>query len=112
MIAVATTLANGALGGLLAPGVPVAQETSSILGPGGAPVVKEVVKKAPSAIGGVLNAVKDALPLEATMEQALKVARIVYHLGIGTAGAAFLWHELFGNSAMAEAQKRSEFEST
>lgn len=36
-----------------------------------------------------MNAVKDALPEEATMDQALKVARIIYHLGIGTAGASF-----------------------
>jgi hypothetical protein len=30
------------------------------------------------------------------VEQAMKVAHIVYHLGLGTGGAAFLWHELFG----------------
>lgn len=66
------------------------------MGPEGQPVVKEVLKKAPSAIGSVVNAVKDALPEEATMDQALKIARIVYHLGLGTGGAAFLWHELFG----------------
>lgn len=95
-IAGGVQIATGALGGLFTPGVQVAQETSSILGPEGQPVVKEVLKKGPSAIGGVVNAVKDALPSEATMEQAMKVARIVYHLGLGTGGAAFLWHELFG----------------
>lgn len=89
-------VATGAAGGLFTPGVQVAQETSQILGPEGQPAVKEVLTKAPSAIGGVVNAVKDALPEEATMEQAMKIPRIVYHLGLGTSGAAFLWHELFG----------------
>ena len=87
---------GGAAGGLFTPGVQVAQETSSLLGPEGQPIVKQVVKNAPSLIGKTVDVIKDALPKEATMEQAMKVARIAYHLGIGTGGAAFLWHELFG----------------
>jgi hypothetical protein len=95
-IAGGVQILGGAAGGLFSPGVQVAQETSSILGPEGQPVVKEVLKKAPSVVGKVLEGVKDALPKEATVEQAMKVARIVYHLGLGTGGAAFLWHEIFG----------------
>ena len=87
---------GGAAGGLFTPGVQVAQETSSLLGPEGQPIVKEVLKKAPSVIGKTVEVVKDALPKGATVEQIDKVARILYHLGAGTGGAAFLWHELFG----------------
>jgi hypothetical protein len=64
--------------------------------PDSQPIVKEVLKKGPSVVGGIINAVKDALPKGASAEQIDKIARILYHLGAGTGGAAFLWHELFG----------------
>ena len=95
-IAGGVQIATGAAGGLFTPGVQVTREASSILGPEGEPLAKEVMKKAPSLVGGVMNTVRDALPKEATIDQATKIARIVYHLGIGTGGATFLWHELFG----------------
>lgn len=92
----AATLAGEAAGGLFTPGVKAVQETSSLFGPEGQPIAREVLKKTPSIARGVISAVKDALPKEATVDQAVKIARIVYHLGLGTGGAAFLWHELFG----------------
>ena len=52
-------LATGAAGGLFAPGVQVAQETSSILGPEGEPVVKEVLKKTPSVAAKTASTVVD-----------------------------------------------------
>lgn len=52
-------LATGAAGGLFAPGVQVAQETSSILGPEGQPIVKEVLKKTPSVAAKTASTVVD-----------------------------------------------------
>lgn len=91
-VAALTGIAGGAAGGLFTPGVQVAQEASTILGPEGQPIIKEVVKDAPSAIGEIIS----ALPKKATIEQALKIAQIAYKLGIGAGGATLLWHELFG----------------
>lgn len=44
-------IVSGAAGRLFTPGVQVAQEASTILGPDGQPIINEVVKDAPSAIG-------------------------------------------------------------
>jgi hypothetical protein len=92
-IAGGASIATGAAGGLFTPGVQVAQETSSLLGPEGQPITKEVVKEAPSLAGA---AIKNILPEGATLAQAAKIAKILYHTGAGSGMAALLWHEIFG----------------
>ena len=92
-IAGGASIATGAAGGLFTPGVQVAQETSSLLGPEGQPITKEVVKEAPSLAGA---AIKNILPEGATLGQAAKIAKILYHTGAGSGMAALLWHEIFG----------------
>lgn len=61
----AVMAATPAVAGLFAPGVQAAQEASSILGPEGKPIIKEVLKETPSAAGkvasGVVNAAKGTL---------------------------------------------------
>lgn len=58
-IAGGVSLATGALGGLFTPGVQVAEETSSLLGPEGQPIVKEVLKKTPSLAAKTASSVVD-----------------------------------------------------
>ncbi len=78
-IAGGISILTGAAGGLLTPGVQVAQETSSLLGPEGQPIIKEVLKDAPSLAGKGFQAIKNALPATATPDQVAKVAKILYH---------------------------------
>lgn len=52
-------IATGALGGLFTPGVQVAEETSSLLGPEGQPIVKEMLKKTPSIADKTASTVVD-----------------------------------------------------
>jgi len=63
-------------------------------------IKREVATEGPSllkqGVDKVTEAVKDVLPKGATPEQAIKVARLVYHLGLGAGSATFIWHELFG----------------
>lgn len=99
-IAGGTAIATGAASGLFTPGIQVAQETSSVLGPEGQPITKEVVKDAPSLAGKGIQAIKNALPAAATPDQIAKVAKILYHTGAGVTGiggtAYLVWRELFG----------------
>ena len=80
MISAGVAATTGTLGGLLT-----------------APAANPIVDAAGNELGGSLQAIRNALPSAATMEQAAKVAKIVYHLGLGTGGATFLWHEIFGS---------------
>lgn len=83
-------IATGALGGLFTPGVKVVQEASTILGPEGQPIVKEVVKDASS--------VSDHQRATEKGHHRGSPENSSNCLGIGAGGATLLWRELFGNN--------------
>jgi hypothetical protein len=84
---IAAGVAGPAAGALFAPGVQVAQETSSILGPEGQPIVKEVLKKAPSVAAKTASTVVDTAQTIAkwTKENPIKavaVEALAHEMGI------------------------------
>ena len=60
----------------------------------GKEIMKDVVEYGPSKLA---QQVQKLLPEKATVDQAEKIARLVYHIGAGTGLATYLYHELYGS---------------
>ena len=69
------SILTGAAGGLFTPGVQVAQETSSLLGPEGQPIIKEVLKDAPSLAGKGFQAIRTPFQQQPHRIRSLKLPR-------------------------------------
>jgi hypothetical protein len=93
----ATQIGLGAAGALasaaMAPTTIAKTVGTGLLDAGGNEITKEVLEEGPSKIAQV---VKNILPKEATVDQAAKIAKIIYHGGLTTGVATYLYHEIFG----------------
>lgn len=80
-------IATGAAGGLFTPGVQVAQEASSILGPEGQPIVKAVLKKTPSIAAKATSSVVDTAQAvaqwsRANLVKAAAIEAVAHEMGV------------------------------
>jgi hypothetical protein len=99
-----TAMATVPLGAAATPGLTAPNIVKGALAPAGRDaagrmlpwIAKETATEGPSIASKGVEAIKEILPKEVSMDQAAKIAKIIYHTGIGTGMATYLWHELFG----------------
>jgi hypothetical protein len=99
-----TAMATTPLGVAETPGLTAPKIIEGAKGPAGRDaagrmlpwVAKKTAEEGPSLLAKGAEHIKDILPEGASVEQAAKIAKIIYHTGMGTGMATYLWHELFG----------------
>jgi len=90
-----TAIATTPLEAITTPGL-TAGKIAQARGTAGRFAAGKVAEEGPSLLGKGVEHIQDILPEGASIDQAAKIAKILYHTGIGSGMATYLWHEIFG----------------